>query len=232
MTRSPTSIGYALHLAKRVAYVLLGAVGLYVAGCTLALIAYTTVMPPITGVQLQRAVEAQFITDSYTRVYHPVSVGEISPHVPRAVVAAEDGRFFTHGGIDWEAIQEARAEHDQGRRLRGGSTITQQLVKNLFMTTHRSYLRKAMEVPLTYLAELILSKERILHLYVNVVEWGPGIYGVSAASDHHFAVSADALTRRQAAGLAACLPAPRSRTPQVMYRYTTIIEQRMTQHGW
>lgn len=204
----------------------------YLVGCTLLLIAYTTFWPPLTGIQAQRAVEAWWAGDTtYTRVYHPVSSDAISIHMPRAVVAAEDGRFYEHRGIDWAAIQDV-FEESAGPPRRGGSTITQQLVKNLFLTTHRSYVRKAFELPLAYLAELILSKERILHLYVNVVEWGPGIYGVEAASHHHFGITANDLSRHQAAGLAACLPAPRSRSPHYMTRYTRTIEQRMAQHGW
>jgi monofunctional biosynthetic peptidoglycan transglycosylase len=197
-----------------------------------ALLAYSVVWPPITGVQLQRAVEARWNNATYTRRYQPVDAESISQHLPHAIIAAEDGRFYTHHGIDWEALETVRSEYAQSGQLRGGSTITQQLVKNLFLTTHRSYIRKAMELPLTYAAELLLSKERIVHLYANVVEWGPGVYGAEAAAQHHFGRSAARLTRHQAAGLAACLPAPRTRVPSFMDRYTRIIERRMAQHGW
>jgi len=221
------------QFTKRVATGLILLWGAHLLLCAVALLMYTVVWPPITGVQLQRAIEARVSgNDEYTRRYKPVSAEAISAHLPRAVVAAEDGRFYEHWGIDWEALQEVRAEYEQEGRLRGASTITQQLVKNLFLTTHRSYVRKALELPLTYLAELILSKERIVHLYANIVEWGPGVYGAEAAARHHFGISAAQLTRHQAAGLAACLPDPRARSPHYMSRYTRIIERRMAQHGW
>lgn len=197
-----------------------------------ALLAYTTVWPPITGVQLQRTLEARWSGTTYTRRYRPVPSDAMSAHLPRAIVAAEDGRFYMHNGIDWDALRSIRSEYAQNGELRGGSTITQQLVKNLFLTTHRSYVRKAMELPLTYAAELVLSKDRIVHLYANVVEWGPGVYGAEAAAQHHYGHAAAQLTRGKAAGLAACLPAPRTRVPGQMSRYTRIIERRMSQHGW
>jgi len=210
--------------------------GVHLLLCAGALLAYTTVWPPLTGVQLQRAIEARFSSSdddtAYSRRYEPVAASAVSVHLPRAIIAAEDGRFYEHYGIDWEALREVRSEYERGGRLRGASTITQQLVKNLFFTTHRSYVRKALEIPITYLTELILSKERIVHLYANVVEWGPGIYGAEAASQHHFGIAASQLSRHQAAGLAACLPDPLARSPHYMGRYTGIIERRMTQHGW
>lgn len=223
---------YLWPLIKRIAWGVFLLLSAYLMLCTVALLAYTVVWPPITGVQLQRAIEAQLSGADYTRHYEPVAASAISAHLPRAIVAAEDGRFYEHYGIDWEALSDIRSEYEQGGRLRGASTVTQQLVKNLFLTTHRSYVRKAMEVPLTYLAELILSKERILHLYANVVEWDNGVYGAEVATHHYFGHAAAQLTRRQAAGLAACLPDPRNRAPQYMERYTGIIERRMAQHGW
>jgi monofunctional biosynthetic peptidoglycan transglycosylase len=119
-----------------------------------------------------------------------------------------------------------------GEPDRGASTITQQLVKNLFLTTRGSYLRKVAEVPLALLAELILSKDRILELYLNVVEWGPGVFGAEAAARHHYHTSSAALSRDQAARLAACLPSPRRWRPQQMDRYSNIILQRMRRMGY
>jgi len=209
-----------------------GAILVYLALCVLLLGVYRVASPPITTVQLQRVVEARLGGEALNRVYQPVPPDAISRHLPRAVIAAEDGRFYTHRGIDWEALQEVRDEVARGGRMRGGSTITQQLVKNLFLTTHRSYIRKGFEFPLALVAEVILPKDRIIHLYVNVVEWGPGVFGAEAAAQHHFNTTAGNLSRTQAAGLAACLPAPRTRTPQGMRNYTGIIERRMSQHGW
>ena len=196
--------------------------------CALCLFAYNWIDPPTTMVQMQRRVEAFSEETPYEKRYWPTD--QISEHLPHAVVAAEDGRFFEHGGIDWEAIEKALEDTEGGRR-RGGSTITQQLVKNLFLTTHSAYWRKALELPLTYLAELLLPKERILTLYLNVVEWGRGVYGAEAAAQHHYSVPAAQLSRYQAAALAACLPNPLERTPQTIGWYTEIILTRMGQMG-
>ena len=194
---------------------------------------YSVALPPTTGVQTQRRVEAWITGADYDKHYRPVARDRISDHLAHAVIAAEDGRFYTHGGIDWKAVREAVEDNRRrGRIWRGGSTITQQLVKNLFMTTHGSLARKAFEVPLAYTAEAILSKERILTLYLNVIEWGPGVYGAEAAAQHHYGVSAKKLSRRQSAQLAAVIPSPRARTPQRMGTYTRTIERRMRQLGW
>ena len=200
--------------------------------CALALVLYTWTFPPTTTVQLQRRIEALSEEAPYAVRYRPVPMEQISAHLPHAVVAAEDGRFFQHGGVDWEAIGEALEDHREGGRRRGGSTITQQLVKNLFLTTHSAYWRKALELPLAYLTEWILSKERILALYLNVVEWDRGVFGAEAAARHYYGVPAAGLSRYQTAALAACLPDPLDRTPQGMDGYTAIILTRMRQMGW
>ena len=219
-----------------VRHVALGAVmafSTYYGFCALCLLLYNVVDPPTTGVQIQRRIESWTEDEPYTKRYDPVSREAQSPHLRHAVVAAEDARFHEHSGIDWQAIKQAIEDNrKRGRTWRGGSTITQQLVKNLFMTTHSSFARKAAEVPLTYLAELLLSKERILDLYLNVIEWDRGVYGAEAATRNYYNKSSGKLTRRQAAGLAACIPAPRSRTPQGMGRYTNTILRRMTQMNW
>jgi len=205
----------------------------YVGVCIALLSLYTVWLPPTTGVQLQRQVEAFWADTPYTVRSVPVPASAISDHLEHAVVAAEDARFYTHHGVDWIAIREAVEDNlERGTAWRGGSSITQQLVKNLFMTTHSTLLRKALEVPLAHAADLILSKARILELYLNVVEWGPGVFGAEAAAQHHYGVSADALSRYRAAALAACLPNPRARTPRRMTRYTHQILVRMAQHGW
>ena len=211
-------------------FVLLGAYYLIAA---LALAAFNFITPPTTGVQIQRRVEAIVHGRDYDKQYRAVPASGMSPHLRNAVVAAEDGRFYEHFGVDFKAIQEAIDDNRRrGRAWRGGSTITQQLVKNLFMTTHSSIIRKALEVPLTYLAELILPKDRILTLYLNVIEWGDGVYGAEAAAQHYFGVPASRLSRYQAASLAAVIPAPRQRAPQRMGGYTATILTRMSQMGW
>jgi monofunctional biosynthetic peptidoglycan transglycosylase len=178
-------------------------------------------------------IEAGLVGEPLAFSYEPVSRDRISQHLGHAVVAAEDGRFFEHFGVDWKAIKEAIEDNRRrGTMWRGGSTITQQLVKNLFMTTHSSLVRKAFEVPLTFMAEVLLPKERILTLYLNVIEWSDGVYGAEAASRHYFGTSAEDLSRHQAASLAAVIPSPRSRSPQQMGTYTRIIQRRMTQMGY
>jgi monofunctional biosynthetic peptidoglycan transglycosylase len=215
--------------ATTVGALVAGVFATFYGGCVLALITYTVVDPWMTGVQLQRRLTAE---DAYEKHYEPRPLSALDEDLPRAVVAAEDTRFFQHHGIDWKAIGEAIEENwDGDAQRRGGSTITQQLVKNLFLTTHSTYLRKALELPLTYLAELILSKRRILELYLSVIEWGPGIYGAEAAAQYHYDQSAAELTRYQAAALAACVPNPLVRRPMQMDWYTRIILRRMEQLG-
>lgn len=205
----------------------LAALGIYLGVCVGALIAYSVFFPPITGVQIQREVEALFSERTHVRAYTPVSFDRIPPDLVLATVAGEDTRFFEHPGLDWKAVREAIAEHQRGDQLRGASTLTQQLVKNLFMTTHRSYLRKGLELPLALAADALLSKRRILELYLNVIEWAPGTYGAEAAAYHYYGTSAAQLSRRQAAALAACIPNPHARTPQTVGRYQQVILRRM-----
>jgi monofunctional biosynthetic peptidoglycan transglycosylase len=201
--------------------------------CLLGLAALRFIPPLTTAVQIQRGVEAWWTAGVYTRRYQYVPLSQIADHLEHAVVAAEDARFFTHWGFDWHELARARAAAQQHQRpMRGASTITQQLVKNLFLTTHRSYLRKALEYTLTPWAELLLGKPRILELYLNVVEWGPGVYGAEAAARYYYQTSAAALTRERAARLAAVLPAPRRRTPQRLEAESARILARMRQMGW
>jgi len=228
--KKPRSIGYFIG---RAGIILVVVVVSYYGFCALLLASYNFISPPITGVQIQRLIEAGLVGEPLAFSYEPVSRDQISQHLGHAVVAAEDGRFFVHFGVDWKAIQEAMEDNRRrGTMWRGGSTITQQLVKNLFMTTHSSLVRKAFEVPLTFMAEVLLPKERILTLYLNVIEWSGGVYGAEAASQHYFGASAEDLSRHQAASLAAVIPSPRSRSPQQMGTYTRIIQRRMTQMGY
>lgn len=189
--------------------------------------------PAFTTVQLQRWVEALRKGVPYHRHYDFVGLEKISDHLEHAVVAAEDDGFFQHHGFDWEALRDAaESQWERSRRRRGGSTITQQLVKNLFLTTHRTWLRKAVEVPLTILAEVLLPKRRILELYLNVVEWGPGVFGADAAARYHYGIPPAWLERTQAARLAACLPAPHRRVPQKMGAVSAVILRHMSRRGW
>jgi monofunctional biosynthetic peptidoglycan transglycosylase len=134
----------------------------------------------------------------------------ISAHLKRAVVTSEDARFVEHEGVDWEAVQKAYEENlKRGRPVKGGSTISQQLAKNLFLSSDRSYLRKAQELVITTMLEWLWDKRRILEVYLNVVEWGEGVFGAEAAARHYFGVGAAQLAPEQAARLAAFLPNPK-----------------------
>jgi monofunctional biosynthetic peptidoglycan transglycosylase len=182
---------------------------------------------------MERRLEAFIHRKPYHEHYDFVPLRDISPDYQHAVIAAEDARFYDHHGFDWQAMEIAAEDDMQGsRRIRGGSTITQQLVKNLFFGTGRSILRKGAEASLVPVAEFVLGKQRILELYLNVVEWGPGIYGAEAASQHYFGISARRLDREQAAELAAILPAPLKRRPERMTHYSALILERMRQMGW
>ena len=217
-------------LLRRTVYGLSLAVGLYLGTCSVLLVIYRFADPPTTGVQIQRRVQSWMSDDAYQKRYEPVPLSAVDDNLELAVVAAEDTRFFQHTGIDWKAIREAIEDNrERGRVYRGGSTITQQLVKNLFQTTHSSFVRKGLEVPLTYAAEIVLPKERILELYLNVIEWGPGVYGVEAASRYHYDQSASSLSRYRAAALAACIPNPLVRRPHRMHSYASTILGRMHQ---
>src|SRR5687768_11707335 len=170
--------------------------------CLIAIaLIYLRFLPPLTtGVQAQRRVEAILSNEVYTKRYDFAPLSEISDNLEHAVISAEDMRFYRHHGFDWEELRKARAEaRRRGTSPRGASTITQQLVKNLFFTTHRSYVRKALELTITPMAELILGKDRILELYLNVIEWGPGVYGARAAVRHYYNTSAASLSRDRAA---------------------------------
>ncbi len=139
-----------------------------------------------------------------------VPYSHISPHLKRAIVAAEDAKFLDHEGFDWEAIQLAHARNlRRGRVVAGGSTISQQLAKNLFLSGDRSALRKGQEAVVTVMLESTMSKRRILEIYLNVIEWGVGVFGAEAAARHYFGVSAAQLSAWQAAQLASMVPNPR-----------------------
>lgn len=181
---------------------------------------------------MQRRVQAWIHGTRYEARYEFVPLSRISPVMQHAVIAAEDGRFYEHHGFDWHEIKVAAEEDKEGVRTRGASTLTQQLVKNLFFGTGRSVLRKVAEASLVPVAELALGKQRILELYLNVVEWGPGVYGAEAACRYYYRTSARSVGRQQAARLAAILPAPRRRRPERMNSYSELILTRMGQMGW
>jgi monofunctional glycosyltransferase len=199
---------------------------------TLVLVAARWVDPPTTAVHIQRHLQAWIHGTPYRERYKFIPLSQISPDLQHAVIAAEDMRFYQHHGFDWHEIQIAAEEDLEGDRTRGASTITQQLVKNLFFGTGRSILRKGAEVTLVPVAELVLGKRRILEIYLNVVEWGHGIYGAEPASRYYDETAARNIGREQAARLAAILPAPLKRRPERMNKYSAIILERMGRMGW
>lgn len=217
---------------RAVGLLLLLAAG-YSALCCVGLVLLKWVHPLTTTVQIERRIEAQLARRPCHKRYQFVPLSRISPNLQHAVIAAEDGRFYQHHGIDWKAVDTVVQESfEEGEVTRGASTITQQLVKNLFITTWRNPLRKVLEFTLAPVADRLLGKQRTLELYLNVIEWGPGIYGAEAASQYYYKEPAQRLTREQAARLAAIIPAPLRRKPARMSAYAAIIDVRMRQMGW
>jgi monofunctional biosynthetic peptidoglycan transglycosylase len=192
-------------------------------------ILYVNEVDPGSSAFMQRYLETPGARLRYTWVPY----ARISPHLKRAVIAAEDARFLDHEGFDWEAIQKAMQKNEKrGKVVAGASTISQQLAKNLFLSGSRSWLRKGQEAVITWMMERTLSKRRILELYLNVAEWGDGVFGAEAAARYHFGVPASALTPEQATWLAAILPSPKRydrgrETPYISGRMMTI-SARMT----
>jgi monofunctional biosynthetic peptidoglycan transglycosylase len=197
----------------------------------LLLLALRWIDPPTTAVQVERRVQSWFHNKPYQKRYNFIPLNQISPNLQHAVVAAEDARFYQHHGFDWHELQIAADEDLEGGRSRGASTLTQQLVKNLFFGTAHSFIRKGVEATLVPVAEFVLGKQRILEIYLNVVEWGPGIYGADSACRANGSAPRT-IGREQSARLAAILPAPLRRKPERMNRYSGLILERMSQMGW
>jgi monofunctional biosynthetic peptidoglycan transglycosylase len=176
---------------------------------------FAVVQPPVTSVMLRHVVGR--VANGKRPVWPAhttVSRADLSPNLRRAVLASEDDRFYLHFGIDTVEINNALERRRRGGKLRGASTLTQQVAKNLFLWNGRSFVRKGIEAYIALLLELFLSKERILDLYLNLAEWGPNTFGAEAAARLHFNKSAAKLTRDEAARLAAILPAPRRWSPR------------------
>jgi len=176
--------------------------------------------PPITGVMLQRKLEAASAGQPTALTRRWCNLAQLGQQLPRAVIAAEDQRFMDHHGFDFVEIEKALEDARTGDGMRGASTITQQVAKNVFLTTHRSWLRKGLEVWFTLLIETFWSKQRVLEVHLNVAEWGPRLFGACAAADRYFHTSAEQLSRTQAAQLAVTLPAPLSRRPDQLGEYS------------
>jgi len=166
--------------------------------------------PVETAFMAQRLAELREKDPKATIRFQWVPYARISTHLKRAVIAAEDAKFLEHEGFDWEGIAKAREKNERkGRVVAGGSTITQQLAKNLFLSPSKSYVRKGQEAIIALMLEAFLPKQRILELYLNVIEWGNGVFGAEAAAKRYFGTSAAQLSAEQAARLAAMIPSPR-----------------------
>ena len=196
-------VGLALAALAALALLWLAWIGAHIAW-------YRTHAPRETSFMAQRMDELRARHPQAQLKYQWVPYERISQHLKRAIIAAEDATFATHRGFDWDGIRNALEKNrKKGHVVSGGSTITQQLAKNLFLSPEKSYLRKAEEAVVTVLLEAMLPKQRILELYLNVIEWGSGVFGAEAAAQRHFGVSAAQLSAEQAARLAAMTPSPR-----------------------
>lgn len=176
-------------------------------------IIYRFVNPPVTILMIQRVIEQKQEGKEVTLEKRWVPIEKISPYMVRAVIASEDGSFTKHYGFDVTAIQKAYEFNSKGKSVKGGSTITQQVAKNVFLWPDRSWVRKGLEAYFTILIEIFWSKERIMEVYLNVIEMGDGIYGAEKAARIYFKKSAEEISKREAALIAAVLPNPRRWSP-------------------
>lgn len=200
-----------------------------------SVIIYRWVPVPITPLMVIRAIEQKADGKEAKMKHDWVPLEEISPKLQLAVVCSEDQNYLKHFGFDWGAIEKAMKENEEGKRVRGASTITQQTAKNVFLWPGRSYIRKAFEVWFTILVEIFWSKERIMEVYLNSIEMGDGVYGAEAASQYWYKKKAIKLTKDEAAGIAAVLPNPlkyRANPPtNYIIKRKTWIKQQMNYWG-
>lgn len=211
-------------LVRRALRVVAWIAAAWLAVVLLLMVAYRFVNPPASMLMLQQWVFGQKIVNTW------VPIERMSPNIVRAVIASEDGRFCEHNGVDFEALKGAVADAGNGG-TRGASTISMQVVKNLFLWSSRSYVRKAVEMPLTLVMEMLWPKRRIMEVYLNIAEWGPGIFGIEAASQFRFHKPASSLSAGEASRLAVALPNPRVRNPAKpgpgMQRLARVVQMRM-----
>jgi len=223
------SEGWMQAGARRWRKLVMAAIALLVLPYVLILLYVPGFVHPISTLMLRDLV----LLRGYDRQW--LSFDEISPHLVRSVMMSEDGQFCIHGGVDWVQMRGVIDDALEGESTRGASTIPMQTAKNLFLWNGRSFVRKGMELPLAIAADFVWSKRRMMELYLNVAEWGPGIYGAEAAAQHHFGVSAAKLSRRQAALLAVSLPNPIDRNAgkpgRGLKRLASVIERRASRSG-
>jgi monofunctional glycosyltransferase len=212
-TRKRSSGGRLYVWLRRIALALL----LLACAVLASILLFRFVNPPITAVMLADKLSGATLKRQW------VPLEDISPNLRIAVVASEDGNFCRHWGVDWGAVREAVEQAKSWRGLRGASTISMQTAKNLYLWEDRNYVRKALEVPLSYAMTALWPKDRMLEVYLNIAQWGPGLYGAEAASRHYFRKPASQLTRRESVLLAAALPNPLARNPAKPSRTLLIV---------
>ena len=194
--------GFMKRFARPMGYLLAG----LVLAPFILIIFYSFVAPPVSNLMLWRWAAGAGID------YRWRNLKDIAPILPATIIMTEDARFCAHRGVDWEAVRKAIKAAETSDQARGASTISMQVVKNLFLWPSRSYVRKALEVPLAYFADFVWGKARMMEIYVNIAEWAPGVYGAEAGAQHYFDRPANKLTAVQAARLAAILPSPLTRS--------------------
>ncbi len=226
-TKPSVRTGFVWRLLR---WVVIGVVLVW-ALAAVVLVAARWIDPPTTAVHISAASRPGCTTSRIVNATNSFRSAKSRPTSARSD-RRRGPRFYQHHGFDWHEIEKAAQEDLEGERTRGASTITQQLVKNLFFGTGRSFLRKGAEASLVPVAEFVLGKRRILEIYLNVVEWGPGVYGAESACRYHNETAARNIGRQQAARLAGILPAPLKRRPERMNKYSAIILERMSQMGW
>lgn len=196
----------------------------------LSVFVFKWVPVPSTPLMVTRAIDNKLDGNDMICSHDWVPLEEISTNLQKAVIASEDANFLTHHGFDFKAIQKAMESNEKGKKLKGGSTISQQTAKNVFLWQGRSYLRKGLEAYFTVLIELIWGKERIMEVYLNSIEMGNGVYGAEAASKYWYRKSAINLTKKEAAGIAAILPNPRKFTATNSSSYINRRKGRIVKH--
>lgn len=210
---------------------LIGKIVLWFIGVSIVLVLIFKWVPiPSTPLMAIRALENKFDGKDMVCSHDWVPLEEISPNLQRAVIASEDANFLTHHGFDFKAIQKAMQNNEKGKKLKGGSTISQQTAKNVFLWQGRSYIRKGLEAYFTVLIELIWGKERIMEAYLNSIEMGDGVYGAEAASRYWYRKSASGLSKTEAAGIAAILPNPRKFKAANSSAYISRKKSRIVRH--
>jgi len=217
-------------MLKKISRVLFKALLWFFAVSLFFVILFRFVPVPYTPLMAIRAIENKMDGNDMVCSHDWVPINEISVNLQKAVIASEDANFLTHHGFDFDAIQKAIKNNEKGKKIKGGSTISQQTAKNVFLWQGRSYLRKGLEAYFTVLIEIFWSKERIMEVYLNSIEMGNGVYGAQAASQYWYRKDAQNLSKREAAGIAAILPNPRKFKASTSSSYIERRKSRIVKH--